>query len=286
MNRVAVALSILVALTAAARADRQRVLVLPLPDSSAIDADVARAFDARLLVALEDTGRITTVTPTDEPECTTIDCLAQLAGASRADAALSLSIVRETDGLTLFATLIDAATGATGKRAELSGLAAADVARTAPADIARQIAGGAARTGGAGVLGVIRPGKGAPRSAADGLTNRLAALGTFTVMELDAKGDRADLTHRADLSITSFSIVNRVHHVHHYLDGVLVGTLTITDLTDGRVVFTKSINVTESRRARKSSVAEVTALLVEDAVADWMSAFIADDVEARLQGGT
>src|SRR5690349_7668351 len=159
MKRVVVAVSIIVvALASAAHADRQRVLVLPLPDSSAIDADVGRAFDARLLVALEDTGRITTVTPSDEPDCTTTECLAQLASASRADAALSLSIVRETDGLPLLAPLIDAASGRTGGRAELPGLAAADPARTAPADLARQIAGGAATAGGVGTLGVIRPG--------------------------------------------------------------------------------------------------------------------------------
>src|SRR5258706_10004050 len=117
MKRTLLAASILIALVSIAHADRQRVLVLPLPASSAIDADVARAFDARLLVALEDTGRITTVTPEDEPDCTTLACLAQLADASRADAALSLSIVRETDGLTMFATLIDATTGAADRRA-------------------------------------------------------------------------------------------------------------------------------------------------------------------------
>jgi hypothetical protein len=271
-----------------AHADRSRVLVLPLPAGSSIDADVARAFDARMLVALEDTGKVTTLTPSEEPACTTLACLAEIGTAARADAVLSMSVLRESGGLTLFATLIDADTAAASRRAELTGLAAADVAKTAPTELARQITGGARGTGatGAGVVGVVRPAKGTGRAAALAVADQLAALRTFTVVALDAKADRASLTHRADIAITDFAITKRRHHVRSYLDGVLVGTLTITDLADGTVVFTRSVNVTVSRRARYSSTAEVTALLVESAVNDWIAAFHGAGVEASLKGGT
>ena len=49
----AIALATIV-LVSTAHADKSRVLVLPLPASASVDADVARAFDARLLVALDD----------------------------------------------------------------------------------------------------------------------------------------------------------------------------------------------------------------------------------------
>src|SRR5687767_634525 len=98
MNRVAVAASIaaVVMVVLAAReasAERTRVLVLPLPASGAVDADVARAFDARVLVALDDTRRVATVTPAVEPDCTTLTCLAALGIAEDAAQVLSLSVL-------------------------------------------------------------------------------------------------------------------------------------------------------------------------------------------------
>jgi hypothetical protein len=267
-----------------ALAEPTRILVLPLPASSAVDADVARAFDARVLVALDDTRRVATVTPSTEPECTTLACLAALGVAEGAAQVLSLSILREDGALTLFATLIDARTAAAARRAEIAGLSPADLARTAPAEVARQLVGTAPGAG--AVLAVARPATRPGRAAATALTDRLAALGGFTVLPPDDGADKATVTHRAEIAVRDFAIVKRRHHVHRYLDGVLVGTLTITDLADGRAVFTKTIKVTVSRRARYSSTAEVTALLVEDAVADWMTAFRAADVATRLTGGS
>jgi hypothetical protein len=279
---LAVALCSLVAVEA--RAERTRVLVLPLPVSSAVDADVARAFDARVLVALDETERIATVTPATEPECTTLACLAELGVAENAAQVLSMSILRENGALTLFATLIDARTAAAARRAELPGLSAAALARTAPAEVARQLVGTA--PGAPANVAVALPASGPGRAAATAFVDRLAALRKFTVVPLDDKTDRANLTHRAEITIRDFSIVTRRHHVRRYLDGVLVGTVAITDLADGTAVFSKTIKVTVSRRFRYSSTAEVTALLVDDLVTDWMTAFRAADVATRLTGGT
>ncbi len=59
-------------------ADKQHILVLPLPASHAVDLERrARKFDARLLVADSMTrGASRPVTPDVEPECTSASCLA------------------------------------------------------------------------------------------------------------------------------------------------------------------------------------------------------------------
>ncbi|HSK01802.1 MAG TPA: hypothetical protein VK932_11200, partial [Kofleriaceae bacterium] len=93
-----------------------RILVLPLPPSQALDPAVARAFDARLLVALDDTRRVVTVTPSEEPECTSASCLAAMGTGAGAAFVLSLAAVREAGGLTLFGTLVDAQTATAARR--------------------------------------------------------------------------------------------------------------------------------------------------------------------------
>ena len=261
----------------AAFAEKPVILVLPLAAGSVGDA--ARGFDARLLVDLQDTGRVTTVTAAEEPDCATPACLAQLATTSGASAVLSISAVRERRRIALFAALIDAKTQATTRRSELANLSAAQLASTAAVDVARDIAGAPA---GPTVLGVIRPAQ--AQDLGDALAGQLAALGTFQVTALDA--DRASLTHRADVVIAQLAITERVHHVHHYLDGALTATLSITDLATRQVVFAKTVTVTASRRARKASRTEVAGALAADAVAQWLTAFKASGLEAQLQQGT
>lgn len=261
----------------AAFADRPTILVLPVAAGSVGDA--ARAFDARLLVALQDTGRVTTVTAAEEPDCATPACLAQLATTSGASAVLSISAVKERARISLFAALIDAKTQTTTRRSELANLSAAQLASTAAVDVARDIAGAPA---GPTVLGVIRPAQ--AQELGDAIAAQLAGLGTFQVVALDA--DRASLTHRADVAIAQFSLTERVHHVHHYLDGALIATLSITDLATRQVVFAKTVTVTASRRARKATRTEVAGALAADAVAQWMTAFRASGLEAQLQQGS
>ena len=123
-------LLVLMLLVASAHAEKPRVLVLPVTGQG-VDSSSASAFDARLLVALEDTRRITTVTLDEELDCTTAKCLADAATAAQAQAVLSMSLVREAEGLTLFATLLDARTGQTSRRVELTPLSANELAATA-----------------------------------------------------------------------------------------------------------------------------------------------------------
>jgi hypothetical protein len=283
LRRFALLIACCLVSTGVAFADKPKVLVLPLPASSAVAADLARAFDARLLVALEATGRVATVTPTEDPECTTLPCLAALATTAGAVQVVSVSAVRERTGVTLFGVVIDARSAAAVRRAELANLGAAAIATTAPAEVARQLVGA---PGGPSVVGVVRPGRGAGRSAADSVASRLAALRTFTVVAVDAGSDLGTLTHRAELAITELAVSARRHHLRRYFDGVLVATLTIVDLADRRVIFTKTVKVTASERKRYSTAAEVTAILVEGAVDDWMAAFRVAAVEPRLRGGT
>lgn len=270
-------LLVLLLLVASAHAEKPRVLVLPIAAGQAADANAASAFDARLLVALEDTRRISTVTLDEELECTTAKCLAEAATAAQAQFVLSVSLVREAEGLTLFATLLDARTAQTSRRAELTPSSASELAATAPVALAQRLFGAAP---GPAVVGIVERGRASGAAAA--ISSRLAGLRSFTVVPAARSG--VTLTHRAEVNVTELSIVRRRHHIHHYLDGVLSATLTIVDLGGNRVVFSKPVKITVSRRARASSTAEVSALLAEAAASDWMTAFLAAQTETLLKG--
>lgn len=266
--------------------ERPRILVLPLPSTHAIDPAIARAFDARLLVALDDTRRVVTVTPSDEPECTSTDCLATLGASANAAFVLSLTAVREADGLTLFGTLVDARTAAAARRIELARIDPAALARTAPAELVPQIlAAGVAAPLAArapAVLGIALPAAATARAAAFALHDRLSAYRTFKVLPLDGT-DRSTLTHRAQLVIDELSVVDRRRGLCTWHDGTLVGTFAITDLSNGRAVFAKTVRLSDSQRALFSSRDRVVDALLDAAVADWMAAFHASGLEARLR---
>ena len=256
-------LVLLLLLTSVAAA-KPRVLVLPLPDED----PAASVFDARLVVALDEAG-VTAVTPTEEPTCLSTECLADLGKQQNAEQVLSMSLVREERTFTLFATLVDVASRTAARRTELTGLDSASLGKRAPAELARFVSPKKRETF---VIGVAIPASGVAHDAALSLADRLGAAG-FVARPIDKREDRTNLTHRAELAITKFSIERRVHHVHHYLDGVMTVTLTVTDLATREVTFTRSITVTASQRARKSSATEVTAQLVAAAIDQCIAAF-------------
>ncbi len=268
-----------IALCATAYADKPRILVLPLPPSTAIDAAVARTFDARLLVALDDTRRVVTVTPSDEPECTTTPCLAALGVANNAAFVLSLTVVREGDRLSLFGTLIDSKSGLASRRVELPRIEPSALPRAAPAELVPQIVGVAS---GPTVIGMARPSAGVAQTLAAAMTDRLTELRAFRVVP-SAGADRSTLTHRAELVVDQLAIEAPRRHLCKFLDGTLIGTSPITELATGRSVLSKTVTVTASRRAAFSSHDKVTQLLVDRAVAEWMAAFHATGIEARLR---
>jgi len=255
--------------TARAAPPAQRILVLPLPPTPALDANVARTFDARLLVALDDSRRVVTVTPSDEPDCTTTVCLAALGAAADAALVLSMSVVREDRGVTLFGTVVDVKTATAVRRVELDRVTEIALAKQAPAALVPQIVGAPP---GPPVLGIAAVGMGAAQTAALALTDQLAALHAFKVLPLDGT-DRSTLTHTAELTVTELTIDHRRHLLCTWLEGTLVGTFAITELGTGRVVFTKTVTATARRRAHFSSRSEINDLLIEQAVGDWMAAF-------------
>jgi hypothetical protein len=255
-----------------------RVLVLPLPPTQGVDANIARTFDARLLVALEDSKRIVTVTTEDEPECTTQKCLAAIGAAADAAFVLSLSVVREGEALSLFGTLIDTKTGATTRRIELPRVSAVGLAKSAPAELVPQIVGAPA---GPVVLGVVRPQVQEAQSAVVTLHERLANLRAFKVAPLDG-ADRSALTHRAEITFTELAINDRRRTLCDWHEGTLVGTFSITELSTGRVVFTKTVSVAEQRRTAFTSRGELVDIMLADAVEDWFTAFQRSGVVAQL----
>lgn len=291
---VRAAIAIVVALAAPAFADtpapqapppapaaapaKPKILVLPLPASPGLDANVARTFDARLLVALEDSKRIVTVTSEDEPECTTQKCLAQIGANADAHYVLSLSIVREGEAFSLFGTLIDSKTGATARRIELSRVSPVQLARSAPGEIVPQIVGAPS---GPVVLGVVRPVRDEAQAAAVTLQERLANLRAFKVAPIDG-GDRTALTHRAELTFDDLTIRDRRRTICDWHEGTLVGTFSITELATGRVVFTKTVSLAEQRRTAFTSRQELVDIMLASAVEDWFSSFQRSGVIAQL----
>jgi hypothetical protein len=270
----------------APQAERTRILVLPLPLSTALDPSVSRAFDARLLVALDDTRRVLTLTPSEEPDCTSTDCLAALGTAAGAAFVLSMTVVGETDGLTLFGTLVDAKTALAARRIELARIAPASLARMAPAELVPQIvAAGAAAAPAArppAVLGISQPSGEPARTAVLAIHDRLAAYRSFKVLSLDGT-DRSPLTHRAEIVISELSVVNRRRGLCTWHDGTLVGTFAITDLATGSTVFAKTVRLSESQRTLLSTRERVADALLANAINEWAAAFHASGLEARLR---
>ena len=276
MRRSLVVASLIVAsLAGSAFADsapappKLRMLVLPLPPSHAIDGNVARTFDARLLVALDDTRRVQTITHDEEPECTTTKCLAALGVENGAAYVLSMSVVREDGGLTLFGTLVDTKSATAWRRIELPRIDPATLSRMAPAELVPQILG--TQPGGI-VLGFAKPRDAAGAAATFAITEHLTALRAFKVVPPDGT-DRTSLTHRAEVVLTEVSVAEPRRHLCKWLDGTLVGTFSITDLSNGRVVFTKTVATEASERAHFSSRAEITDTMLGEAVAEWVTAF-------------
>ncbi|MEO8700748.1 MAG: hypothetical protein ABI867_11925 [Kofleriaceae bacterium] len=268
MRAMLIALMTLATSIAAADAPRPKVLVLPLAESQAIDAGVARTFDARLLVALEDSKRIQVITHDEELECTTMKCLAATGVELGVAYVLSLAVVREDAGLTVFGALIDVKTATAWRRIELPRVNPATLSKSAPGELVPQILGITAKTA---VLGFSLA-TGEALTATQEIQDQITAMRAFKVIPLGGN-DRSALTHRADITLTELSIEEPRRHLCRWLDGKLVGTFAVTELATGQVVFTKTVTIEASRRAHFSSRTEISQLLIDRAVADWMTAF-------------
>lgn len=279
MRRTAAVIATLTGSLGLAAADappaRPRVLVLPLAPSAAVDTALARTFDARLLVALDDSRRVTTVTHDEEPECTTLPCLADLGEDTGAAYVLALSAVKEDSRLTLFGTLVDVKSRTAWRRIELPRVEPAALAKSAPAELVPQILGTPA---GAPVLGFARPASAAGVEIARAIADEVAGLRAFDVVPLEAEGNRIPLTHRAELVIDDLSIAEPRRQLCTWYEGRLTGTFRVTELATGRVVFAKAVDVEAARRKHFSSRTEIQQLLVDRAVTQWVAAFRAHGV--------
>ena len=258
---------------------KPKVLVLPLAPTQIVDANAARAFDARLLVALDDTGRVQTITHDEEPECTTLPCLATLGTQTGAAYVLQLAAVPEGSTLTLFGTLVDVKTATAWRRIELPKLSSATLAK-APPELVPQVLGSPGPT----ALTFSRPTSAAGVTAITALADQVTALRAFKVLSPDTQ-DRSAPTHRADLVFTQLDIAEPRHGICKWYEGTLTGTFSVVDLSNGRVVWSKTITEEASRRVHFSSRSEIVDLLVSQAVTDWMTAFRAAGVlKSRTEG--
>lgn len=248
---------------------KPRVLVLPLTQSTLIDPTAARAFDARLLVALDDTGRVQTITHDEEPECTTLQCLAQLGTQTNASYVLQLSAVPESSTVTLFGTLVDVKSASAWRRIELPKVDPRSLAR-APAELVPQVLG--PQPGSPTTLAFVKPTSVPGQTMVTAVADQLTQLRWFKVLPLDA-ADRTPPTHRAELIISALDIAEPRRGICKWFEGTLTGTFAVTDLATGRLAWSKTITVEANRRVHFSSRQEIVDLLVNEAVTEWMSAF-------------
>jgi hypothetical protein len=258
---------------------RHKILVLPLAPTHAITVDTARAFDARLLVALDDTRRIQTLTHDEDSECTTLPCLASLGTKLGASYVLSLAVVPEGGTMTLFGTLVDVKTATAWRRIELPRVTSNTLAK-APPELVPQILGTPA---GSTVLSWVKPTSVPGVTAANAVHDQLVALKAFKVIPIDGV-DRSPPTHRAELTVNELTIAEPRRALCKWYDGTLVATFSITDLSNGRVVWTKTVTSRASERVHFSSRSDVIDQMVERAVADWMTAFRAAGVLKPKRG--
>ena len=77
-----------------------------------------------------------------------------------------------------------------------------------------------------------------------------------------------------EITIESFRVRARRHHVRRYWDGLAIASFTIWDPRRETIVFNKQVVVKASRRRRHSSRAEVVRLLLNQAVEQWDLAFL------------
>jgi hypothetical protein len=277
--RTSVIIATLVTLVGIARAEapppKPRVLVLPLAPTRIVDLNAARAFDARLLVALDDTKRIQTLTHDEEQECTTLPCLAQLGARTGAAYVLSLAAVPEGQTVTLFGTLVDVKTATAWRRIELPRVQPAMLAK-APAELVPQILGTTTNNV-APIVTFARPANASVGALTFALHDHLVALRAFKVIPLDGV-DRSPPTHRVDVTITDLTIGESRPAICKWFEGSFAGTLSVTELSTGRVVWSKPVVTTASKRVHFSSRAEITDMMLGQAVIQWMDAFRAEGV--------
>jgi hypothetical protein len=266
----------LLALPHPARAELPRVFVLPLRSNSWLDHD-DRLLEARVGVALAQGHRVRPVAvrevgplargnlPADLAECTSLDCLRVLGQATGASRVLGLELFDEGSAPVLLATLYEPRTGqavatrelprATGRSStrvwaeELARWVATvstDV-RPAPAPIARRPAG---------VLLSLELDRERDQPA-EALALQAAMRERLTRRRqprLAAPGEPAEaITHRGLITVESFGISERPHHVHRYRNGQLAAHWQVIDVRTGTVVFSKRASAELSVRARHTT---------------------------------
>jgi hypothetical protein len=276
-----------------ARAEAPRVFVLPVRSNAWLDHD-DRLLEARVAMALTRDRRVRPVgqrdlspaarrqLPADLGECTVPGCLRLLGQATAAARVLALELYDEGDAPVLLATLFDARTGEAVERQELPRAPARAPSRAWADEVARWVA-----TTSAG----IRPPPPAPlpprptavlmsltldpeqlarpegQALLAGLRERLTRRRRPPL----APGPDAPVTHRAVVSVESFGLSERPHHLHRYRSGTLAAHLTITETRTGTVVLSRRASAQVTARARHTTDQQALDVLVSEVVWRLMS---------------
>jgi hypothetical protein len=113
------------------------------------------------------------------------------------------------------------------------------------------------------------------------LATRLQRYRGFAIATPASRPDPKSVTHRALVEVGEFQIVVRLRRVHHYREGVLAATLTVSD-AKGRALLTSRARAQRAPRRRHSSDQGLSAQLVQDCVQQWVAAFDAQRVERAI----
>lgn len=286
----------------------------PGSDAWPVNASAAAVFEERLSIAIAETKRARPLGTRDVPEarrgslpndlsaCVTPACLKRLRDATGAERVLGTKLADDAGGPTLFATVYDARTGAIVQRREwpgrpdelpVSGRLAGEVARWAvgPAPAARTILPppppprAVALPPAPGVVALaLAPGE-PDGSQASSLLDQLAAQlgrrGPFSVLPR-AGGTGVWPSQRASVHVEQAHVTLHAHHAHHVREGALAAVVTIVDLPGGTELFSARGHAERTFESKKISDAEVMSQLVDEVVAQWMQAFDAQSVAAKL----
>jgi hypothetical protein len=276
-----------------ARAEPAKLFVLPVRSDSWLDQD-DRLLEARVALALTRGRRVRPLQardltpaarrllPLDLTECAVPACLRVLGQASGAARVLALELYDDGPTPVLFATLYDPGSGEAVDRRELPRTAA----RTKgwADEVARWVG-----TATAGVRPPPPPLPPAPRptaplaslEAASGEQGRPEALALVAQLReelarrscprLALPAGGAPVTHRLVVSVESFGISDRPHHVHRYRSGALAANLSVIETRTDTVVFTRRATAELTTRAHHTTDQQTLTVLVNEVVSRWLA---------------
>jgi hypothetical protein len=290
-------------------AEKGGVFLLPVEGNWPVSESGATVFEERLTIALGNEGRVRAVGVSDVPSskrdrlpkslatCANPECVKSVSAIMGVDTVLRVRLANDNGQVTCFVTVYDGRNGGplqrkewparygdSGVPAELAGAIArwtrgeapppkAPVPAPAPAPKPTVLALG---------LGPRQADSPEARALLADLLGRLQGNGVFSVVRAPALA-KAPATHQGIIVVDHLDMATRQHHVHHYREGQLQATLTITEVATGAVIFSLRGQAKTSVEAEHVTELQVLGTLVGQVLEQWLAAFDAQQVSEKLR---